>query len=61
MKRRSYVLEKVQALLAAGTIRVEGSDYVGTASDGTIVLLGTVGFEERLLDYLTFYPTPDKW
>jgi len=44
-----------------GTIWVDGSDYVGRASDGTVVTLGNVGREDELNRYLNAHPTPRDW
>lgn len=54
-------METVRALLADGTIRVEGREYVGTASDGVVVSLGSVGEERQLLAYLLAHPSPETW
>lgn len=57
----SELLAHVVRLMMIGTIRVEGNEIVGVATDGTTVALGHCGNESILLEYLRDYPTPDKW
>ena len=48
--------------LKSGVIKVIGcSEYIGIASDGEEVALGTFGMEDNLARYLFARPTPDKW
>lgn len=52
----------LDALRQAGTVwEDETRSYVGTAADGTVVLLGTVGYEENVELYLREHPTPETW
>ena len=48
-------------LVHSGKMFMEDGEYVGIASDGVQVILGTVGEEDRLARYLTDHPTPDTW
>lgn len=47
------------AFLTNGVIRKENGEYIGTASDGVEVDLGTD--VEFLCKYLANHPTPDTW
>lgn len=47
--------------LANCWIFVYRGEYIGTASDGLRVLLGTVGDEAIIEKYLTQCPTPHHW
>lgn len=55
---------QLKALIDAGHARIEGTQVIGKASDGTEVLLGDTA---RLRDnvalaaYLKSHPTPDTW
>ena len=48
-------------LIASGAITMKDGEYVGTASDGVDVLIGSEGRESDAEAYLTDYPTPDLW
>jgi len=61
-EQRFFLDQRIhETLLGSGVIWNDGSSYVGTASDGVEVLLGTVGDEESLERYLTKNPTPSHW
>ena len=47
--------------IARKTIRIEGDNYLGLASDGEEVRLGNVQDYEATLEYLATHPTPDLW
>lgn len=49
------------ALIAQGIVKLEGSEYVGQASDGVWVSLGDIYDTDRIERYLKDYPTPDRW
>ncbi len=49
------------ALLQSKVVKVEGSEYVGLASDRVWVNIGLCGEETNCEDYLKDHPTPDKW
>lgn len=49
------------SLLEAGTLTVDGSEYVGRAADGVEVAVGAVGQEPSAERYLKHHPTPDLW
>lgn len=51
----------LDSLLASGVVWVEGSDYIGRASDGVVVSIGIVGMERTAEDYLKIHSTPDTW
>jgi len=51
----------LDSLIYAGTIWIEGTEYVGKASDGVVVLIGTVGWEKDTERYLTQRPKPEQW
>jgi hypothetical protein len=49
-------------LITRGIVWIErGQEYVGRASDGVLVTLGSVGDEKQIIAYLTEHPTPDSW
>ena len=51
-------------LLASGDIWIDeefGMEYVGLASDGVEVNIGTVGQEDALEWLLSLKPTPEDW
>lgn len=52
---------RLQALLDAGTIKLDGHEYVGTAADGVEVSIGEADETRRIESYLAENPTPDKW
>lgn len=52
---------RLAALVKAGTVFVERSEYVGRASDGELVAIGSVGLEDVTESYLSEYPTPEHW
>ena len=60
-KKHENTEKKLQEYINNGTIWIEDDEYVGKASDGIIVGLGSVGEEERMERYLKACPTPDKW
>ena len=49
------------SLLLTGVVRLDGSEYVGRASDGIEVRLGHVTMPESTEAYLKAYPTPKDW
>lgn len=51
------------AYLDNGSIWIDADNsYVGKASDGTMVQIGTVGFNDKGTEsYLVANPTPDTW
>lgn len=51
----------LQQHLKEGNIFIDKREYVGKASDGREVLIGTVGMEDSLEDYLKHFPGPDLW
>ena len=51
----------LEHLIKKGSVYIDSSEYVGIASDGIEVHLGTVGYEESLYRYLLARPTPDLW
>lgn len=55
------MITRLEELIAAGSIWIEESEYVGEAKDGTICELGIVGFEDNLNSYLEGHPTPKEW
>lgn len=55
---------QLQSLIDAGHARIEGTQVVGKASDGTEVILGDLArLRDRvaLAAYLESRPTPDTW
>ncbi len=58
MKPKTPTLD---ALIALGTVWIEDCDYVGRASDGTVVSLGSVYDAGGTEGYLCEYSTPDTW
>jgi hypothetical protein len=48
-------------LLVAGTITIDKGEYIGKASDGVTVSIGTCGYEDAAERYLAARPTPDLW
>ena len=44
-----------------GTIRVECDEYIGIASDGVVVALGSNHAKPSLLWYLLACPEPKNW
>jgi len=48
-------------LFAAGIVWIEGTDYVGRASDGIVVQVGSVATEDATEDYLESHPFPSDW
>lgn len=48
----------VARLTAEGSLWVEGSEYIGRASDGTIVNVASVDFPSL---YLVRNPSPTNW
>jgi hypothetical protein len=48
-------------LIADKLVWVENGAYVGRASDGTIVQVGCVGYEESAERYLINNPSPEQW
>jgi hypothetical protein len=61
MAKKNKICPLLQAALSAGTVFEENGEYVGFAEDGTIVSLGSVGFEKQCESYLSAHPTPDTW
>ncbi len=58
---KPYGEQILEALIRRGHVWVDGNEYVGKASDGVEVRLGSVG-EERILGvYLLTHRTPDTW
>lgn len=53
--------EILESLLADGAIWLEGREYIGRASDGTEVALGSKDREDTIVQYLAIRPTPDDW
>ncbi|UVG34474.1 hypothetical protein SEA_GAZEBO_105 [Microbacterium phage Gazebo] len=52
----------LDALIVAGHIHVsEHGEYVGTASDGTEVLIGQTFAADAAERYLADFPSPDMW
>jgi hypothetical protein len=52
---------KLEALIEEGTVKLEGHDYLGLASDGVWVSLGEKGEEKILEKYFEDYPGPETW
>lgn len=48
-------------LLKDGSVWLDGREYVGRATDGVEVSLGSLGDEEWIEKYLSANPTPDTW
>ena len=48
-------------LLQSGDIWIERGEYIGRASDGIIVSIGTIGFEQDAERYLRARPDPKDW
>ena len=48
-------------LINQGAVWIEGSEYVGKASDGAIVALGHKDEPETAESFLSRRPTPDCW
>lgn len=56
--------KQLQALIDAGHARIDGTQVIGKASDGTEVVLGdTARMRDNvaLAVYLKSHPTPDTW
>lgn len=56
--------EHLQSLIDAGHVRIEGTQVVGNASDGTEVVLGDLARlrdQVSLAAYLKSHPTPYTW
>jgi hypothetical protein len=54
-------LSILNARLADGTIYLDGSTYVGRATDGVEVQIGDTTAMRATLAYLVDHPTPDTW
>ena len=52
---------KLDEHLKAGIIFIDGTLYIAKAADGIEVVIGYVGNENSLEDYLQNYPTPKDW
>ncbi len=55
---------QLQSLIDAGHVRVDGTQVLGKASDGTEVILGDLAClrdQVSLGSYLKSHPTPDTW
>lgn len=48
-------------MMRKGIIRLVNREYIGRASDGVDVLLGTVGNEHAMMIYLVSHPSPSDW
>ena len=56
--------EQLQSLIDTGHVRIDGTQVVGRASDGTEVILGDLARlrdQVSLAAYLESHPTPDTW
>lgn len=51
----------INLYMAAGIIWIEGSTYVGRASDGAVVQLGSIHELGRVVDYVNQHPGPEWW
>lgn len=51
----------LEKLLESGSVIARCGEYIGTASDGVEIILGTIGQEDILESYLLSHPTPETW
>ncbi len=51
----------LEALLRSGAVWIEDEEYLGTASDGETVFLGSEGLEDSIYRYLSDRPLPEQW
>lgn len=51
----------INLYMAAGIIWIEGSTYVGRASDGVVVILGSAHDLASVVDYVNQHPGPEWW
>ena len=61
MKSKTSKFPTLDALIKQGTVWQEGYQYLGRASDGTVVSIGTTNYERNAEYYLAANPTPDLW
>ena len=51
----------LDALIAQGIVKLDGTDYYGVAADGTEVGVGTLGFEADAERFLEHNSDPKDW
>lgn len=54
-------MDNLEKLLLSGDVWIEGTDYVGRASDGVIVSLGRTDERLSVEAYLETNPLPKNW
>lgn len=54
-------MELLNKLIKEGHIFLYNGEYVGIASDGIQVWMGSEGHEAYIIAFLVDYPTPDTW
>jgi hypothetical protein len=60
-KRKEPVTPHLDRALASGLVRLVDMEYVGTATDGVELTVGTILDKEATDRWLASYPTPDTW
>lgn len=58
---KGEAMTRLEQLLESGLVYSDGNNYIGKASDGQEVAIGTVGDEKRTNEYLESYPSPSDW